>query len=67
MAKKDRINIGNARPTESFKTRTLKATSGLGVDCGGDPTGPTSATMDIIRYNHFEVGNGTQSNKERYI
>lgn len=61
MAKKDRINIGNVRPTESFKTRTLKATSGLGVDCAGDPTGPTSATMDIIRYNHFEVGNGTQS------
>ena len=61
MAKKDRLNIGNVRPTESFKTRTLKATSGTGVDCGGDPTGPTSATMDIIRYHHFEVGNGTQS------
>ena len=61
MAKKDRINIGNARPTESFKTRTLKATSGTGEDCGGNATGPTSATMDIIRYNHFEVGNGTQS------
>ena len=61
MAKKDRINIGNARPTESFKTRTLKSTGGTSIDCAGKVTGPDSATMDIIRYNHFEVGNGTQS------
>jgi len=68
MAKKDRSKTGNRRPTESFKNRTLEYTSPEGVSCAsGDP--PESAALppvvgtlsNIIRYNHFEVGNGTQS------
>lgn len=68
MAKKDRAKTGNARPTESFKNRTLEYTSPEGVSCAsGDPPEssaipPVVGTLsNIIRYNHFEVGNGTQS------
>lgn len=62
MAKKDRTKTGNKKPTESFKNRTLKYCSAQGNNCDGSANGPSCATLpNIIRYNHFEVGNGTQS------
>ncbi len=61
MAKQDKTKINNAKPTESFKTRTLSFTSQDGTDCESETTPGTTTTMSIVRYNQFEVGNGTQS------
>ena len=61
MAKKDKTKLNNAKPTESFKTRTLSFTSQDGSDCASTAVLGTTATMPIVRYNQFEVGNGTQS------
>lgn len=61
MAKQDKTKLNNAKPTESFKTRTLSFTSQDGSSCEGDVVSGTTATTSIIRYNQFEVGNGTQS------
>ena len=62
MAKKDRTKTGNKRPTESFKNRTLYYCSPPDQTCDDEAGSPSCASLpNIIRYNHFEVGNGTQS------
>lgn len=61
MAKQDKTKINNAKPTESFKTRTLSFKSQDGTDCTSEVVSGNTATLDVIRYNEFEVGNGTQS------
>jgi len=62
MAQKDSTKIGNRKPTEFYRERTLSYTSPNDIDCAGESVPNTEVTLsNIIRYNHFEVGNSGSS------
>lgn len=62
MAEKNRKKIGNKKPTEYYRERTLSYTSPDDINCAGEAVPNAEVTLsNIIRYNHFEVGNNGSS------